>query len=105
MEWEHAVGISRGPFGGHDHGVAFVGETGTLVVDRSKWWVSPEMSGDRPLTPVVPETPSSDNGLDRHTANFIACVKDRSLTPAAPIESAANALITPSYRAPYRLPV
>jgi predicted dehydrogenase len=138
VEWEHAVGISRGPFGGHDHGVAFVGETGTLVVDRSKWWVSPEMSGDRPLTPEVPITPSSDNGLDRHTANFIACVKDRSLTPAAPIESAANtaivcqmgnvawktgrkvqwdaaagqfkddaeanALIAPSYRAPYRLP-
>jgi predicted dehydrogenase len=138
VEWEHAVGISRGPFGGGDHGVAFVGETGTLVVDRGKWRVDPEYSDGKPMTPEIPETRVQDNGLERHTANFIACVKDRSLTPAAPIESAANtaiicqmgnvawktgrkvhwdaaggefkgdaqanALITPSYRAPYRLP-
>ena len=139
IEWEHAVGISRGPYGGGDHGVAFVGETGTLVVDRGKWWVAPEYSDGKPMTEEVPETRASDNGLDRHTANFVACVKDRSLAPACPIESAANtaivcqmgnvawktgrkvhwdaaageftgdaeanALITPKYRAPYRLPV
>lgn len=93
VEWEHAVGISRGPFGGHDHGVAFIGETGTLVVDRSKWWVSPEMSDDRPLTREIPVTPVKDNGLDRHTADFIACIKDRARTPACPIESAANTAI------------
>jgi predicted dehydrogenase len=139
IEWEHAVGISHGPFGGRDHGVAFVGETGTLVVDRGQWRVWPEMNDGKPLTAEVPVTAVSDEGLDRHTANFIACVKDRSLTPACPIESAANtatvcqmgniawrtgrkvhwdaaagqfkgdaeanALITPRYRAPYRLPV
>ena len=139
IEWEHAVGISRGPYGGGDHGVAFIGETGTLVVDRSKWWVSPEWSDGKFLTEEVPETKAQDNGVERHTADFIACIKDRSLTPAAPIESAAdtaivcqmgnvawktgrvvhwdaaagqfkgdaeaNALITPTYRAPYRLPV
>lgn len=138
VEWEHAVGISRGPFGGHDHGVAFVGETGTLVVDRSKWWVSPEKSDGKDKTPEVPITKASDNGLERHTADFVACIKDRARTPACPIESAANtaivcqmgnvawrtgrkvhwdqsagrfkddaeanALITPRYRAPYRLP-
>ena len=138
VEWEHAVGISKGPYGGHDHGVAFVGETGTLVVDRSKWWVTPEVSEDKPLTREIPVTPATDNGLDRHTADFIACIKDRARTPACPIESAANtaivcqmgnvawrtgrkvhwdaaasqfkadseanALITPRYRAPYRLP-
>jgi predicted dehydrogenase len=139
VEWEHAVGISQGPFGGRDHGVAFIGETGTLVVDRGQWRVAPEMNNGQPMTPEVPVTPSKDNGLERHTANFIDCVKDRSLTPAAPIESAANtaivcqmgnvawktgrkvhwdataglfkddaaanALITPRYRAPYQLPV
>ena len=139
IEWEHAVGISRGPYGGGDHGVAFVGETGTLVVDRGKWWVAPEWSDGKFLTEEIPETKAQDNGIERHTANFIACVKDRSLTPAASIESAANtaivcqmgnvawktgrkvhwdaaageftsdaeanALITPKYRAPYRLPV
>ncbi|QAY75560.1 Gfo/Idh/MocA family protein [Sphingosinicella sp. BN140058] len=138
VEWEHAVGISRGPYDGHDHGVAFVGETGTLIVDRSKWWVTPETSDGKPMTREVPVTKASDSGLDRHTADFIACVKDRARTPACPIESAANtaivcqmgnvawrtgrklhwdnaggqfkgdaeanALITPRYRAPYRLP-
>lgn len=139
VEWEHAVGIGQGPYGGRDHGVAFVGETGTLIVDRGKWEVIPEVSDGKPMTRAVPVTKSSDEGLDRHTANFVACVKDRSRTPACPIESAANtaivcqmgnvawrtgrkvhwdatagqfkddaeanALITPRYRAPYRLPV
>lgn len=137
MEWEHALGISKGPYGGHDHGVAFVGENGTLVVDRSKWWVTPEVSNGQPKTAEVPITKASDSGLDRHTADFIACIKDRARTPACPIESAANtatvcqmgnvawrtgrkvhwdaktgrfkgdaaanALITPRYRAPWRL--
>jgi predicted dehydrogenase len=93
VEWEHAVGISNGPYGGRDHGVAFVGETGTLVVDRGHWRVSPERSDDKPLTREVPFTPTKDNGVERHTADFIACVKDRSRTPACPIESAANTAI------------
>ncbi|MDJ0276460.1 Gfo/Idh/MocA family oxidoreductase [Sphingomonas sp. 2R-10] len=139
VEWEHAVGISQGPYGGRDHGVAFIGETGTLIVDRGKWEVIPEESDGKPLTRAVPVTRSSDQGLDRHTADFVACIKDRARTPACPIESAANtaivcqmgnvawrtgrkvhwdaaagqfrddaqanALITPRYRAPYRLPV
>ena len=36
MIWEHAIGIGRGPEA-REHGVAFVGEYGTLVVDRGGW--------------------------------------------------------------------
>jgi predicted dehydrogenase len=138
VEWEQAIGVGHGPYGGHDHGVAFVGETGTLVVDRSKWWVAPEIKDEKPVIPAIPFTKASDNGLDRHAADFIACMKDRARTPACPIESAANtaivcqmgniawragrkvhwdsaagkfkgdaeanALITPRYRGPYKLP-
>lgn len=93
VEWEHAVGISQGPYGGRDHGVAFVGETGTLVIDRGQWRVSPETSDDKPLTAEVPITHAADNGLERHTADFIACIKDRARTPACPIESAAETAI------------
>ena len=93
IEWEHAVGISKGPYGGRDHGVAFIGETGTVVVDRGGWEVIPETSDGKPLTREVPWTGASDNGLDRHTADFIACIKDRARTPACPIESAANTAI------------
>ncbi|PCD03612.1 oxidoreductase [Sphingomonas spermidinifaciens] len=139
LEWEHAVGISQGPYGGRDHGVAFIGELGTLVVDRGQWRVVPEYGDGKPLTPEVPVTKSSDDALTRHAADFVACVKDRSRTPACPIEAAAQTaivcqmgniafktgrkvewdaaagrfrgdaaadrLITPAYRAPYRLPV
>jgi predicted dehydrogenase len=90
IEWEHAVGISHGPYGGHDHGVAFVGELGTLVVDRSKWRVAPEVADEVQLSPEIPVTPVKDQGVERHTADFIAAVKDRSRTVACPIESAAN---------------
>ena len=93
VEWEHAVGISHGPYGGRDHGVAFVGETGTLVVNRQEWFVSPEMENGVALGKEIPITPVSDNGLENHAANFIACVKDRSKTPNCPIESAANTAI------------
>ena len=93
VEWEHAVGISHGPYGGRDHGVAFVGETGTLVVNRQEWFVSPEMENGVALGKEIPITPVSDNGLENHAANFIACVKDRSLKPNCPIESAANTAI------------
>ena len=93
VEWEHAIGIGQGPYGGHDHGVAFVGETGTLVVDRSQWRVLPEMSDGKPLTREIPATKAQDSGLDRHTADFVACVKDRARTPACPIEAAANTAI------------
>jgi predicted dehydrogenase len=93
LDWDHAVGISQGPYGGRDHGIAFVGETGTLVVDRGGWRVVPEKADGKPKTEEVPNTPAKDNGLERHTANFIACLKDRSRTPAAPIESAANTAI------------
>ncbi|QIK79587.1 Gfo/Idh/MocA family oxidoreductase [Sphingomonas piscis] len=93
IEWEHAVGISKGPYGGNDHGVAFVGELGTVVVDRGKWWTIPEVDDGKQLSPEVPVTRVSDNGLEKHTADFIACVKDRSKTPACSIESAATTAI------------
>jgi predicted dehydrogenase len=93
VEWEHAVGISQGPYGGRDHGVAFVGETGTLVVDRGQWRVTPETSDGKAMTREIPVTKAKDEGLDRHTADFIACVKDRARTPACTIEAASNTAI------------
>ena len=36
MLWEHATGINDGPYT-RDHGVAFIGNNGTLIVDRGGW--------------------------------------------------------------------
>ena len=41
MMWEHATAIGQGPYM-RDHGVAFHGNNGVLVVDRGGWEVLPE---------------------------------------------------------------
>ena len=34
--WDHAIGINDGAYG-RNHGLGFVGENGTLVIDREGW--------------------------------------------------------------------
>ena len=45
MMWEHATAIGQGPYM-RDHGVAFHGNNGVLVVDRGGWEVLPETETD-----------------------------------------------------------
>ncbi|MCK0157717.1 Gfo/Idh/MocA family oxidoreductase [Cellulophaga sp. F20128] len=70
--WEHGTGISNGNYG-RNHGISFVGNNGTLVLDRQGWEVIPE--GDR--MQAIPLQNNKGNGLDLHTTNFIAAVKNR----------------------------
>lgn len=44
--WDHAIGIDDGAYG-RNHGLGFVGENGTLVIDRGGWEVIPEKVKDR----------------------------------------------------------
>jgi len=89
IQWEHANGIDGGPYG-RNHGVAFIGNYGTLVVDREGWEVIPE--GDR-MT-AVPLQKRVDDGLVLHTANFIEAVKSRDKSSLnAPIEAGAHIAI------------
>ncbi|MED5461703.1 MAG: Gfo/Idh/MocA family oxidoreductase [Pseudomonadota bacterium] len=84
MIWEHAVGIGLGPFQ-RSHGIAFVGNNGTLVVDRSGWELFPESSSMRggestyrmaaqPPRRARPEA----RGLNQHAENFVDCMRTRS---------------------------
>jgi predicted dehydrogenase len=83
--WEHATGIDLGPYG-RTHGVAFIGNNGTLVVDRGGWEVIPETernsaSGEEEplvMSPAPENVEGSD--LDRHTLNF-----DDALRNGAPL--------------------
>ncbi|SKB84431.1 Predicted dehydrogenase [Parapedobacter luteus] len=89
VQWEHANGIDGGPYG-RNHGTAFIGNFGTLVVDRGGWEVIPE--GDR--MEAVPLQERQDNGLDMHTANFIDVVRSRKLDALhAPITAGAHIAI------------
>jgi predicted dehydrogenase len=87
--WDHAIGIDGGYYG-RSHGVGFVGNNGTLVVDRGGWEVIPEHPDNAPAMERVELQKAYGNGLDLHMKNFIACLNDRSKTPNASIEIGAN---------------
>ncbi len=81
--WEHATGIDGGNYG-RNHGIAFIGNNGTLVLDRGGWEVIPEVEHeswnqlpDRPKIEAVPLQQNMGNGLDNHTVNFVEAVKSR----------------------------
>lgn len=87
--WDHGIGIDGGYYG-RGHGVGFVGNNGTLVVDRGGWEVIPEYENKTPKLERVELQKAYGNGLDLHMKNFIACLRDRNLTPNAGIEIGAN---------------
>lgn len=89
IQWEHAMGIDGGPYG-RQHGIAFIGTNGTLVLDRNGWEVIPE--GKR-MEPVELHK-SEDNGLDLHAKNFIEVVRSRRFEDLhAPIKVGADIAI------------
>ena len=86
MLWEHAQAINNGNYG-RDHGIAYIGNNGTLVLDRSGWQVIIE---NKKMEPVA-EVKRSDDGLGNHTKNFIEVVKSRDFSKLnAPVAAGAN---------------
>ena len=91
--WEHATGIDGGNYG-RNHGIAFIGNNGTLVLDRGGWEVIPEYERegwqtlkDRPKVEAVPVRSAEGRGLDLHTVNFAEAVRSRDASILkAPIE-------------------
>ena len=135
--WDHGIGINGGYYG-RSHGVGFVGNNGTLVVDRNGWEVIPEVLSGKPQMERVDLQPASGKGLENHLVDFVACIKDKSRIPATSVgvaantarvchlgnialktgrrlywdndkhrfvnDAEANALLTPVYRLPWKLP-
>ena len=86
--WEHTIGISGGNYG-REHGVAFIGEKGTLVVDRRGWEVIPEVQSNAPLMEAVPLTTIEAKGLEMHVRNFLDSITSGERLNA-PIEIGAH---------------
>ena len=85
--WEHGIGISDGGYG-REHGVAFIGQNGIMIVDRSGWEVIPETRNSKTpaekfLYKVKEDEP---DGLDLHTINHLDCIKRRDRNTKASIE-------------------
>jgi predicted dehydrogenase len=72
IQWEHATSISGGPYN-REHGIAFIGSNGTLVLDRNGWEVIPEMDRMK----AVPYQKKVDNGLDLHMENFVEAIRTK----------------------------
>jgi predicted dehydrogenase len=94
MLWEHANGLWDGPYG-RDHGIAFLGNNGTLVVNRGGWEVIPEKDKGVDKMEAMALQKNSDDGVELHTKNFIDCMKSRE-KPNCDIASAHNTALNAS---------
>src|SRR5690349_2984309 len=74
MVWDSAMGIGNGSYG-RDHGIAYIGNNGTLVLSRGGWEVLEESKSTNKASKAFAS--QSDNGLDKHWVNFIDVVKSR----------------------------
>jgi len=71
MIWEHTIGIGLGNWK-RPHGMSYIGENGTLVLDRNGWEVFPEKT----RIEAVPLQKNVGSGLDLHVRNFLDCIKN-----------------------------
>jgi predicted dehydrogenase len=75
--WDHAIGIDDGAYG-RTHGLGFVGEKGTLVIDRGGWEVIPEkVNGKQRMEAVPLKKAYGAGGLELHVKNHLECIKAR----------------------------
>jgi hypothetical protein len=96
MIWEHATAIGRGPEA-RDHGVAFHGNDGVLVVDRGGWEVYQETErAGRKRNYRALGVPRQGAGNEDyhflHVKNFIDCVQSRN-RPNSDVEVGHNSMI------------
>lgn len=97
--WEHATGIDGGNYG-RNHGIAFIGNNGTLVLDRQGWEVIPEEEFQGWGKEGIPKMEAmkfdhgGQSGLDLHTQNFMEAVKSRDASKlTAPIKVGYDAAL------------
>lgn len=72
LVWDSAMGIDNGSYG-RDHGIAFIGNHGTLILNRGGWEVIEERQSENKV--AKPLVKPSDNGLQKHAQNFVAAIR------------------------------
>jgi len=97
MLWEQSLGTGREPYNRQsgEPGVAFVGNNGTLVINRNTWEILPEINENKYMVdprPIQAKPGAWSYGLDHHTRNFLDCIKTRQ-QPNCTIEMGRNAAI------------
>jgi len=88
MVWDSAMGIDNGSYN-RDHGIAYIGNNGTLILNRGGWEVIEERQSKSKVS--KPFVAQSDNGLDKHWENFVSVVKSRKMDELnCPVQAAAH---------------
>jgi predicted dehydrogenase len=96
MLWEHATAIGQGPYM-RDHGAAFHGNNGVLVVDRGGWEVLPETEtkSNRKTYRMKGEPrrgAAGQNMNQAHMRDFLDCIESRK-RPNSDVEIGHNSMI------------
>src|ERR1700744_2249752 len=88
LVWDHAMGIDNGSYG-RDHRTAYIGNNGTLVLNRGGWEVIEEHQSKSKVS--KPFVAKSDDGLNKHWENFVSVVKSRKMDDLhCPIQAGAH---------------
>jgi predicted dehydrogenase len=87
--WDHAIGINDGGYG-RNAVLGFVGENGTLVVDRGGWEVIPEKVNGQTRMEAVPWTKGQNLGLKNNVKNHLECIAKRDRNTHVNVEIAAH---------------
>ena len=82
-------GLNNGYYGRH-YGIAFIGNNGTLVINREGWEVIPEEEGGVPKIEAVPLQVADKKDHEKHVNNFISSIKSRE-KPICDVEIGKNA--------------
>ena len=138
INWDMTAGVEKGPYDS-SYGLVFIGDLGTIALDRSKLILNPEWDNQakKPKTEEFKFTEGKESHGD-HVKNFLDCIRSGN-KPACPPETgraaalhvhipniaartgeplllwddvnnrftnseAANKLVTPVYREPWKLP-
>jgi predicted dehydrogenase len=91
LEWDHAGGITNGLYG-RNYGVAFIGNNGTLVVNREGWEVIAESENKVNKTQLIPLQPADKLDHEKHVRDFFQCVRSRNY-PICDVEIGHNAAL------------
>ncbi len=85
MLWEHATGINNGCYN-RTEGIAFIGNRGTVVLNRDGWELIPEWENKDGLShykmPAIPERKKrgNDNYVEDHARNFVEALQKNDAT-------------------------
>lgn len=103
MMWECGLNPGIGPYR-KAHGVAFVGQKGTLVVDRGGWETIPDRNNvEKNLFFEGKKQKHYGDGLDQHVQNFLECIREGGELNASVEIGAKTAIVSEMGNIAYRV--